>query len=215
MLKKSEQIRKTKAIERKNRITKAYPQVVLATLSRTRIEMFSKTGIPFIVEPHHVDEEKIKRAKFHLQKEELATTLAEAKARSVENKHSDKIIIGSDQILICDGNLLNKPRNLQNAEQNLYFLAGKKHLLWSSVVAIERGNIQFSIIKKAHIYFRSISKQEIQNYVKQNKRTVLSSVGCYKIEDNKKHGYVKVLSGEEETIKGFPIQELINTLKSK
>ena len=213
MLKKSEQKHKNKKSEKKSQILRVYPQIVLATLSQTRLEMFKATGIPFISEPHKVDEEKIKTAKFRQQKERLATTLAEAKARSIEDKHPDKIIVGSDQILICEGKLVSKPENVEEAEENLQFLVGKYHTLWSSVIALAAGNIYFSTRKKATMYFKNISKKAILSYIKRNKNAVLSSVGSYKIEDNEKHGYIKVLSGEEETIKGFPIQKFISILK--
>ena len=215
MLKKSEQKRKNGNHPKKNQIFGVYPQVVLATLSETRIEMFKATGIPFIMEPHKVDEKKIKRAKFCQQKERLATTLAEAKARSIEKDHPNKIIVGSDQILVCEGKLLSKPENVEEAERNLQILAGKNHTLWSSVIAVKTGSIYFSIRKKARIQLKDLSKKEIQNYISVNKNTVLSCVGSYRIEDNEKYGYIKVLSGEEETIKGFPIQEFISILKSK
>ncbi len=215
MLKKSGQDRKNGGGQKKEQIFKVNPQVVLATLSKTRIGMFKATGIPFIMEPHKVDEQKIKKAKFCNQKERLATTLAEAKARSIEKKFPDKIIVGSDQILICEGKLLSKPENIEEAEQNLNFLVGKQHTLWSSVIAVKKGGIYFSTRKKARIYFTELSKKEIQNYIRRNKNAVLSSVGSYRIEDNEKYGYIKVLSGEEETIKGFPIQRFISILKSK
>ena len=191
------------------------PQFVLATLSQTRIDMFRETGIPFSVEPHDVDEEKIKKTKFCEQKERLATSLAEAKARSVEKKHPNKIIIGSDQILICEDKLLSKPVNLKEAERNLLFLAGRHHYLWSSVVVLNSGSIKLSVQKKAYVYFKNISKKEIRSYIYSNKNTVLSSVGCYKIEENEKYGYIKILFGDEETIKGFPIQKLLKKIKSE
>ena len=212
MLKKSGQNRSKEYKTKTDKKISIYPQIVLATLSQTRINMFKQTGIPFVFKQHNVDEEKIKKSKYDKQKENLALTLAEAKARSIADTYPDKIVVGSDQILICENKLFSKPRDLKEAEKNLIYLVGKHHFLWSAVVAIKSGKIKFSILTKAHIYFRNISRKNIQNYVKKNSNTVLSSVGSYKIEDNAKYGFIKVLAGSEETIRGFPIQKFINTL---
>ena len=42
-----------------------------------------------------------------------------------------------------------------------------------------------------------------------NKTAALSSVGSYKIEDNKKFNFLKIKSGDLETILGFPIESFI------
>ena len=50
--------------------------------------------------------------------------LAEAKARSVVERENE-IIIGSDQILICEERLIDKPETVSEAKNNLLFLKTK------------------------------------------------------------------------------------------
>tara|TARA_B100000886_G_scaffold339658_1_gene305793 strand:+ start:1418 stop:2062 length:645 start_codon:yes stop_codon:yes gene_type:complete len=212
MLKSIEQKDKKQRKDNKRKLSRKSPQIVLATASSTRIEMFKKTGIPFLYEKHNVDEEAIKREKYSKRREKVATSLSIAKARSIQKKYLGKIIIGSDQILICENKLMSKAINLDQAEKNLNFLCGKKHELWSSTVAINHGKLVFSTLEKAEILFIENSRHKIKNYVRQKKDIILTSVGCYRIEDNNKYGLIKILSGSEETIKGFPIETLIKTL---
>ena len=51
--------------------------------------------------------------------------------------------------------------------------------------------------------------------VNQNRKTALSTVGSYKIEDNSKYGLIIVKSGDIETILGFPTKDFFNKLKNE
>ena len=53
------------------------------------------------------------------------------------------IIIGSDQILVCEGKLINKSNSLSEAKKNLINLRGKTHTLISSTYAIKNRKILF------------------------------------------------------------------------
>ena len=103
------------------------------------------------------------------------------KAQSViENK--DELIIGSDQILICESKLIDKPRTINEAKQNLIFLRNKKHKLISSVIVINRDDIVFKETKEAILQMNNISDNDIEIYLAKNKQTALNCVGSYKIE---------------------------------
>ena len=70
-------------------------------------------------------------------------------------------------------------------------------------------------MKKAKLILRDLSKNQITSYVNQNRKTALSTVGSYKIEDNSKYGLIIVKSGDIETILGFPIKDFFNKLKNE
>lgn len=63
------------------------------------------------------------------------------------------------------------------------------------------------------LYFNNISDKTINDYVKNNKKTVLTTVGSYRIEENQKYNFIKIIRGNKETIKGFPIKDLLKKLK--
>ena len=56
----------------------------------------------------------------------------------------------------------------------------------------------------SQLYFKKISEKTIETYINENKKTALSCVGSYKIEDNDKYNFLEILEGSEEAIIGFP-----------
>ena len=71
--------------------------------------------------PPHVDESPL----LGEAPGELALRLSEAKARAIADAHQGTLIIGSDQVAACDGQLLGKPGNAQNARMQLWACSGR------------------------------------------------------------------------------------------
>tara|TARA_B100000963_G_scaffold324058_1_gene309282 strand:+ start:534 stop:1136 length:603 start_codon:yes stop_codon:yes gene_type:complete len=183
---------------------------ILASSSKTRIEYLRKFIKTFIIEEHSINEDTYKKQ--FLEPSELADILAKHKALSLKNKYPDDIIIGSDQVLYCDKVIINKPKTLSMAKENLLFLRNKIHMLYSSIYVIKRGKQFFNHLKVAKIFFNNIPDPVLDKYISQNKETVLSTVGSYKIEENDKFNFVKILSGDVETILGFPLKDLMSKI---
>jgi septum formation protein len=185
-------------------------QIILASSSKARIEYLERQKINFQVRQHRVDESIIKKKKLSFTK--IAETLAKTKAQSVVKK-KDELIIGSDQILVCESKLIDKPRTIQEAKQNLIFLRNKKHKLISSVVVICKDDIVFKETKVAILKMRNISDNDIEMYLAKNKQTALNCVGSYKIEENYRYNFLEIIKGDLETIIGFPARKFIERIK--
>jgi septum formation protein len=192
------------------KLSTKYQQIILASSSQARIEYLERQKINFQIRPHKVDESIIKKKKKPFTK--IVETLAKLKAQSViEGK--GELIIGSDQILICESKLIDKPRTINEAKQNLIFLRNKKHKLISSVVVIYRNDIVFKETKEAILKMKNISDNDIEIYLAKNKETALNCVGSYKIEENNKYNFLDVIEGDLETIIGFPVSKFIERIK--
>ena len=185
-------------------------QIILASSSRSRIDYLKREKIEFKVRSHRVDESIIKKKKITYVK--IVEELAEAKARSVVERENE-VIIGSDQILICEERLIDKPKTISEAKNNLLFLKNKEHKLISSVAVIYNETIIFRETKNATIKMKNISEVDIDKYLSKNKRTALSCVGSYKIEENKKYNFLEVVQGDLETIIGFPVKNFIERIR--
>ena len=185
-------------------------QIILASSSKSRIEYLKRKKIKFEVRPHKIDERIIKKKKITYK--EIVEELAEAKARSVVERENE-VIIGSDQILICEERLLDKPETVSEAKKNLLFLKDKKHKLISSVAVIYNQTIIFRETKSATLKMKNISEVDINDYLSENKKTALSCVGSYKIEENKKYNFLEVVQGDMETIIGFPVNNFIERIR--
>ena len=185
-------------------------QIILASSSKSRIEYLKREKIDFEVRPHKVDERVIKKKKISYK--EIVEELAEIKARSVVERENE-VIIGSDQILICEERLMNKPETISEAKNNLLFLKDKEHKLISSVAVIYNESIIFRETKKATLKMKNISEVDIDEYLSKNRQTALSCVGSYKIEENKKYNFLEVIQGDMETIIGFPVNNFIERIR--
>ena len=185
-------------------------QIILASSSRSRIDYLKREKIEFKVRSHRVDESIIKKKKITYVK--IVEELAEAKARSVVERENE-VIIGSDQVLICEERLIDKPKTISEAKNNLLFLKNKEHKLISSVAVIYNETIIFRETKNATIKMKNISEVDIDKYLSKNKQTALSCVGSYKIEENKKYNFLEVVQGDLETIIGFPVKNFIERIR--
>lgn len=182
-------------------------KVILASSSETRRKYIKKhiKGVKMI--SHLVNENEIKKKEKNPNR--LALMLAREKALSVKHAYPKDMIIGSDQILVCDKVVLSKPTNLKNAVKNLLFLRNKNHFLISSIYVLKNSKFYFSQVKKAEIFFKDVDREDIVNYVKHNKETVFSTVGSYKIEENNKYRFLNIIKGESDVIVGFPIKDFV------
>ena len=78
---------------------------------------------------------------------------------------------------------------------------------------MKKGEFYFQQVKVASLFFANITQKDIELYVKRNKKTVLSTVGSYKIEENSVYKFLNIIEGDLETILGFPIKDLIKKIK--
>ena len=196
--------------EKKKKYTK-FAKVILASSSEVRNKMLNKYFAEVINVPHNADEEKYKKQKTN--PEEIAVRIAKEKALSVLENYPDEIIIASDQILVCENKVFSKPKSLAEATNKLLFLRNKAHKLYSSIYVVQKGKFYFQQVKVALLFFANITRNDIELYVKNNKKTVLTTVGSYKIEENSKYKFLSIIEGDLETILGFPIKDYINKIK--
>ncbi|GIR25395.1 MAG: Maf-like protein [Alphaproteobacteria bacterium] len=211
-MEKKGQNRKKKWLDKKKqeKYTKL-SKVILASSSEVRKKMLNKYFSTVINVPHKADEEKYKKQKKN--PEEIVLRIAKEKALSVLENYPNEIIIASDQILVCENKVLSKPKSLEEATKKLLFLRNKTHKLYSSIYVIQKGKFYFQQVKEASLFFANISQNDIELYVKNNKKTVLTTVGSYKIEENSKYKFLSIIDGDLETILGFPIKDLIKKIK--
>ena len=188
-------------------------QIVLASGSAIRGQMLSNAGIAFEAIVPRVDEEMIKIA---LQAEkatprDIADALAETKARKIGGKHPDKLVIGCDQVLDFDGQILSKPQTPDEAKEQLKALRGKRHSLLSAVVVYHELEPLWRHIGQVRLYMRDISDSYLNEYVERNWPSLQSSVGGYKLEEEGVRLFSRI-EGDYFTILGLPLIEMINYL---
>lgn len=190
------------------------PRLVLASQSAARSALMRDAGLVFETKPAHVDEEMIKEAarKQGVEAAEAALLLAEAKALRVSNNDTDALVIGADQILVCDGIWYSKPANLTEAATQLRSLRGREHELVSALVCHRQGRRMWQHVARSRLTMRNFSDSFLEAYLATEADLVLASVGAYQIEGRGLHLFAQV-EGEFSAILGLPMLALLGFLR--
>ena len=134
----------------------------------------------------------------------LAKFLAKAKALSVSNKNKNRLVIGSDTIIIFQDKIINKASSLLEAKNKLKKLSGRSHQIISGVSVCFNGRQIWSADQKSTIQINKLNNNEVDQYLKHAGKDILSSVGCYQAE---KLGpqIIKSIKGDFFNVLGFPL----------
>jgi septum formation protein len=112
--------------------------LVLASRSPRRAELLAVAGIPHEVIPAGPVEEELAATLTHLHHDPAAyaVALAAAKARDVAAGHPDRLVLGSDTVVVLDGDILEKPVDSEDAVRLVGLLAGRRHTVISAVALL-------------------------------------------------------------------------------
>ncbi len=142
------------------------PQIVLGSSSIYRQEQLGRLQIPFKIAIPSIDE-----TPFSGEAPEItALRLAEAKARAVAVTYTDALIIGADQVAVLENMQLGKPLNHDNAVKQLQLMRGKEVAFYSALSLFNSRNNQIQArVVPSYVKFRSLSNQQIENYLNKEK----------------------------------------------
>ncbi len=184
--------------------------LVLASGSRTRFDLLVAAGIPVEVIRPEVDERAIAapQERRGVAADQIAKSLAHAKALFVARKALGRYVLGADQTLACGTIMLHKPVDRQSAAQQLAFLSGRTHQLHSAVVIARTNKTVASFVGTAKLTMRKLSTAMIERYLDGAGESVLDSVGGYQLERTGMHLFRRI-NGEHSTILGLPMLETL------
>ena len=143
---------------------------------------------------------------------EIAVKLSELKATQPNPENKEDLVIGSDQVLDLEGKLFNKARDLDEAKSQLIELSGKKHSLITSTVIAQNKNIIWRHLDKSTLVMRTLTTDEIDNYLNEVDKSILNLVGVYAIEQEGIKLFEKI-DGDFFSIQGLSVTPLINFLR--
>ena len=180
------------------------PRVILASQSPRRRELLTLVGIVHEVRPADIDETYLagEEPRAHAER------LAREKAAVVAGEAPDALVIGSDTIVVVDGDVLGKPRSEVEAAAMLARLSGRSHTVMTAVAVSWRG-AQRSDVVEVGVTFHAISAQDIEAYVAT--REPMDKAGAYGIQ-----GYgatiVQRVDGDYFAVMGLPLQRLVRLM---
>ncbi len=188
------------------------PPLVLASGSATRRVLMEAAGLRFEVHSPAVDEAAIKQA---LRSEgatarDTAMALATAKARRVHQPGA--IVIGADQLLVCEESWFDKPADMAAARAQLLRLSGRQHVLVTAVTCWRDGICIWHHVAQPALTMRPLSDAFLDLYMAEEGEACLASVGAYRLEGLGGQLFDRV-DGEHAAILGLPLLALLGFLR--
>lgn len=179
------------------------PRVILASASPRRRELLDLVGIAHEVRPANIDESYLDGE----SPREHAERLARGKASAVDER--DAVIVGSDTIVVVDGDVLGKPRDHEHAKEMLRRLSGRSHVVMTGVAVRWRDRL-ISGVEEVGVTFRGLSDDEIERYIATNEP--MDKAGAYGIQ-----GYgatiVERVDGDYFAVMGLALNQLVRLMR--
>jgi septum formation protein len=181
-------------------------RVILGSQSPRRRELLTLVGITHDVRPADIDEVYGPGEK----PREHAERLAREKADVIAAREPGTLVIGSDTIVVVDGDVLGKPVDEADAARMLARLGGRSHTVITAIAVAWRGETH-SAVEEVGVTFHPLTDDEIAAYIAT--REPMDKAGAYGIQ-----GYgatlVARVDGDYFAVMGLSLQLLIRVLRS-
>ena len=180
-------------------------KIILASASPRRQELLKYITPDFEVVPADVDE----TLPDDIPADESAEFLAVRKALHVAAANPDSMVIGSDTVVIADGEILGKPTDEADAERMLKKLSGKVHKVVTGV-CLACGKKTFSFSQATDVKFYALTDDEIRDYIATG--DPMDKAGAYGIQSE---GCVLIekIDGDFFAVMGLPVARLKRVMK--
>ncbi len=165
----------------------------------------SQAGLAFAVLPANIDETR-------RPNEPPATyvqRLALEKAQAIHALHPDATVLGADTTVVLNGDVLNKPTNLAEAEQMLRRLSNRTHQVYTGIAVVAQG-IQRTHIETTHVTFSAISEPDLATYLATGDS--LDKAGAYGIQGYAAR-WIPRIEGDFFNVMGLPISATVLLLQ--
>lgn len=208
-------------------------KIILASASPRRRELLTQIGLPFEVVVSEA-EEKITSTEPARVVEELSAQKAEAvweklnpnitepvrnddagepENRSGETTGSrwesgtvtkDEIVLGADTVVACDGKILGKPKDTEDAARMLTMLQGRAHEVYTGVTILYGENGEKKALtfhEKTTVHFCPMTEAQIREYVAAG--DPMDKAGSYGIQGICAR-YIRGIEGDYNNVVGLP-----------
>jgi septum formation protein len=190
--------------------------LVLASASTARAGLLRQCGVPFEAHPAHVDENAVREA---MQADgadgrDIADALAELKAVRTSGARPDTLVLGADQVLVCEGALFTKAHTMDAARAQLRRLRGQRHQLVTAAVLAKGAAPVWRHVDTSTLWMRDFSDGFLESYLEAEGDALLGSVGCYRLEGIGAQLFERV-GGDYFSILGLPLVPLLAALRQQ
>jgi len=183
------------------------PEIVLASQSPRRKQLLEWAEIDFEIIVANTDESFPE----DLSPQEVAIHIASEKAKAVQAKAENKIIIAADTIVVLNGEIIGKPIDRNDAITTLNKLSGSHHKVITGIVIVQDKK-RISFADSTDVEFHSLTKEQIEFYV--DKYKPYDKAGAYAIQEWIGVVGIKCINGDFYNVMGLPVSRVVKALEN-
>ncbi len=187
-------------------------RLILASKSAARRAMLTDAGVIFSVQVADVDEDAVKTMHDPADPAGLAIELARIKALAVSRQNPDAWVLGADQTLAFEGDLVSKAGSLTEARNRLSVMRGRPHHLHSGAALARNGQSVWSEVDTATMRVRDFSDTFLDAYLAAEGEALLACVGSYRFEGMGSQLF-EAVEGDYFTVLGLPLWPVLAELR--
>ena len=182
--------------------------IVLGSTSPFRKSILEKLNLPFHCAKPNIDESPLNNETSQV----LVERLAIEKAKAVAHKFPNALIIGSDQVAVCEGEILGKPHNFENGVKQLTKFSNKAITFYTGLCVLDSAtNTVKSLVEPFTVHFNELSLTEIENYL--HAEEPYNCAGSFKSEGLGICLFDKLEGDDPNTLIGLPLIKLVSLFK--
>ena len=179
--------------------------LILASQSPRRRELLGLTGLDFVIRVADIDETMDPgKAPF-----EEVSRVSRLKALAVP-REKDDVVIAADTIVVCEGRVLGKPRDEEDAFRILSLLSGRHHEVMTGM-SVVCGDEIITHTEVTKIHFRTLHPEEIRAYIASGEP--MDKAGAYGIQGGAAL-FADQMEGDYYNVMGLPVCRLAMILRS-
>ena len=180
------------------------PRLVLASASPRRARILRDLGVVFRVVVSYEDESLVPGE----DGEAAVARLARAKALAVARGESLPVLAADTEVL-CDGHVLGKPRDEEDAVAMLRRLAGRAHEVVTGVCVVKDG-VARSGVERSVVRLAPMTEGELRWYASTGEP--LDKAGGYHV-DGKGALFIETVEGSPSNVAGLPVRLVLRLVR--
>lgn len=188
--------------------------IVLASKSASRRAMLDAAGVSYEAIPADIDERALEEGIAGCAPGEIAESLSVAKAEAIARANPDRLVLGSDSLVVCDGNRFDKPTSRENAAEHLRFFSGKVMELHSGAALVRDDTCVWSAQSLAQLHVRELSDAFIEHYLEAEWPEISYCAGAFRIEAMGPQLFERI-EGDQFTVLGMPLLQVLEALRDE
>jgi septum formation protein len=181
--------------------------LILASASPRRRELLTQAGYTFQVQAADIDETRRENEDPAVYVQRLALE----KAQAIQTLRREARILGADTTVVLNREVLNKPRDPEDAARMLRALSGQSHEVHTGVAYVA-GSLTRQHIETTRVFFTEISESDLTYYLTTGDS--LDKAGAYGIQGYAAR-WIRRIEGDFFNVMGLPIAATVRLLEGR